>query len=265
MVPCRVEQMNLRIGGVPYGVGAPLLAGMEEDSGVHLVKEPPTSLIEALRAGRLDAALVSSIEAVRRPGYRIAAGLGIASRSEVRSVRAFRRPGPIRLVGLDAGSATSAALLRVLLRGPRRSCVEGEPAFEPIRPTRKPAELPHDLVMLIGDAGLTADAGDREVWDMGLEWRTWTGLPFVFALWLIRPGADAGAVLSVLRRARARGRKRREVDGTFGAVHYDLDDADVMGLRRFWAEAAALGLAENAISPQFVGAETPPASMDEPG
>src|SRR5262249_49225555 len=54
--------VRLRIGGVPYGVGAPLLAGLAEDAGAEFVQAPPTALIEELRKGRLDAALVSSVE-----------------------------------------------------------------------------------------------------------------------------------------------------------------------------------------------------------
>src|SRR5262245_13667729 len=93
--------MTIALGGVPYGVGAPLLAGLEREAACRLVQRPPTELIALLREGRLDAALVSSIEAVRLPGYRVLAGLGIASKQEVRSVRAFRRRGhAIRSVGV---------------------------------------------------------------------------------------------------------------------------------------------------------------------
>ncbi|MCA8951952.1 MAG: hypothetical protein KDE27_20755 [Planctomycetes bacterium] len=236
--------MILRIGGVPYGVGAPLLAGLDDRPEVEFVTAAPTRLIEELRAGRLDAALVSSIEAIRCPGYAIAPGLGIACRREIRSVRAFRRGGgPIRSVGLDAGSATSVALLRLLLRHPRNGDVAAEVRFETIEPTRRPADLPHDLVLLIGDCGLAADPGDREPWDLGAEWVRWTGLPFVFAVWVVRPGAPVAELLPALRAARERGRGLGAVDGTHGAAHYDLDADDRRGLQRFWAECRAAGLA----------------------
>lgn len=244
--------MSIRIGGVPFGVGAPLLAGMESAPTVALLQAPPTTLIERLRAGQLDAALVSSIEAVRAPGYQVAQGLGIACKHEIRSVRAFRRRGaPVRTVGLDQGSATSVALLRLLLAGPRATDAAPNPTFTAIEPTRSPDALPQDLVLLIGDHGLAADPGAREVWDLGAEWRRWTGLPFVFALWLLRPGADPEVVLPPLWQARARGRMLGPVDGTHGAAHYELDDEDVRGLRRFWAEARAAGLA-TAPDPRFV-------------
>lgn len=239
--------MTFRIGGVPYGVGAPLLAGLDADPRVQLTRAVPARLVALLRAGELDCALVSSIEAIAAPGYTVVPGLGIACRHEIRSVRAFRRPGTIiRSVGLDESSATSVALLRLLLANARPAEVAADVRFEPIAPTRTPDALPHDVVLLIGDAGLHADPGDRETWDLGAEWRRWTGLPFVFALWLVRVGAHAAALLPVLRAARERGRHLGAVDGTHGAAHYDLDDDDVRGLRRFWAECRTAGLAHGA-------------------
>jgi chorismate dehydratase len=246
--------VSIRIGGVPYGVGAPLLAGLESDPAVVLTKAPPTALIERLRAGELDAALVSSIEAVRLPGCSVAANLGIACKREIRSVRAFRRRGAtVRTVGLDQSSATSVALLRLLLAGPRAAdaAPAAELTFAAIAPTRAPDVLPLDLVLLIGDHGLYADAGAREVWDLGREWHAWTGLPFVFALWVLHPDADPAAVLPALHRARARGRQLGPVDGTHGAAHYDLDADDVRGVQRFWQEARAANLA-SAADPHFV-------------
>jgi chorismate dehydratase len=248
--------VSIRIGGVPYGVGAPLLAGLDSDPACAFVRSTPTALIAQLRAGELDAALVSSIEAVARPGYAVAAGLGIACKREIRSVRAFRRPGlPIRTVGVDRSSATSVALLRLLLQRLPAGERTVHPTFEAIAPTRRPDALPHDLVLLIGDDGLGADPGGREVWDLGAHWQRWTGLPFVFAVWVLHPGANAAAVLPILHRARDRGRTLGPVDGTHGAAHYDLDADDARGLRRFWAEARAAALA-SAPDPRFVSLPT---------
>ncbi|MCB9886017.1 MAG: hypothetical protein H6838_11015 [Planctomycetes bacterium] len=244
--------MRARIGGVPYGVGAPLVARLESDSTVELCRAHPTELIARLRRNELEAALVSSVEAVRAPGYTVVRDLGIACKHEIRSVRAFRRPGePIRTVGLDSSSATSVALLRLLLAGPHAADVAADVTFATIQPTTSPDELPHDLVLLIGDHGLAAAAGERQVWDMGRQWVGWTGLPFVFAVWLLRPGCDPRDVLPALRAAREHGRAMGAVDGTHGAAHYDLDDDDRRGLARFWAECRAAGLATEP-DPKFV-------------
>ncbi len=250
-----LRRVTIVLGGVPYGVGAPLLAGLDREPGCRLVQEPPTKLVELLRRGELDAALVSSIEAVRTPGYRVFAGLGIAAKHEVRSVRAFRRRGrKVASVGLDRSSATSVALLQLLLRHPRAADCAATLQFESIAPVREPAALPHDLVLLIGDLGLAADGQDREIWDLATEWRRWTGLPFVFAVWLLRPGADVARLAPLLHGARTRGRALGAVDGTHGAVHYELDAEDLRGLRRFWDLARAAELAPAGHEATFAGA-----------
>lgn len=243
--------MTIRIGGVPYGVGAPLLGGFDQDPEIELTLAPPTEMIPDLRAGKLDAALLSSIEAIRHPGYTVADKLGIACKKEIRSVRAFRkRDRKIRTVGCDQSSATTVALLKVLLEHVYKDETDGAPEFSTIAPTRAPDALPHDLVMLIGDPGLEADPGKREVWDLGTEWVRWTGLPFVFALWVLRPAVNHASVLPALQNGRRLGRERGAVDGTEGAAHYELDEHDVAGLRRFWRECRALGLASEP-DPEF--------------
>ncbi len=245
--------MSIHLGGVTYRVGAPLLAGLDEDPAVRLTLDTPAQLIRSLRTGELHAGLLSSIEAFRHPGYRVLRGLGIASRGSVRSVRAFRRPGkPIRTVGLDSGSTTAVALLKILLH---HVLGETDCTFESITPTRTPDALDHDLVLLIGDCGLEAAPGTRESLDLGKLWHDWTGLPFVYALWLLSPGADAELISEKLHRAREAG--RGVDDGTGGAVYYDLDDRDMQGLHRFHQEALALGLAEPGINPAYVGGSAP--------
>src|SRR5690606_15479594 len=115
--------------------------------------------------------------------------------------------------------------------------------FETIEPTDRPDALPQDPVLLIGDPGLAAAEGAREPWDLGQKWVQWTGLPFVFALWVVRPGVDPAELMPVLRRGRERGKALGAVDGTHGHAHYELDDDDLRGVRRFWAECRAYDMA----------------------
>lgn len=239
----------MRIGGVPYGVGARLLTGLDAEPGVVLRRDPPSALIEALRAGELDAALVSSIEAFRRPGYGAVSGIGIACAGPVHSVRAFRRPGPIRRAAVDAASESSVALLRILLE--RRLGAPGV-EFERVPGTRTPDALPHDLVLLIGDDGLHADPGARAVIDLGAAWHEWTGLPFVFALWLIAPGADAPRAVELLAEAHGRGAREPVARGPAPGVYHELGALELRGLERFRREAISLGLCDPHFAPQWV-------------
>ncbi len=254
----------IRLGGVPYGVGVPLLGGLkppgEEPSyGVlstaSLIVEPPSKLITMLRAGEIDAALASSVESFRQPGYRIPGDLGICCNGPVRSVRAFLKPGveEVRTVGLDTASETSVALLKILLaRGVIPGVRSGEIQFERVASTKAVGALPQDLVMMIGDYGLGADPGDRRPLDLGELWHTWTGLPFVWAVWLIRPGADVEAMLPVFREARELGRPLDKSDGTGGMVYYEMTDTELEGFWRYRDEAVALGLAEPGVEPEIL-------------
>ena len=65
--------------------------------------------------------------------------------------------------------------------------------------------------MLIGDRGMFPASGRfKFAWDLGQQWWRWTGLPFVFAVWIARPGVDLSGVAAVLAAARDDGITRLE-------------------------------------------------------
>ncbi len=200
-------ERGLRVGSVPYLVGRPLDLGLEAEPGIRLIHRPPAELVERLRGGELDVALVSSIELFRRPGYGYLDGLAVFGEGAVSSVQLFLRrpPGEIERVALDPASRTSAALVQVLLA--ERHGVR--PSFEEPPPGVDPRELPADAWLRIGDRAL------EETWAPGAppslnpsaEWRAATGLPFVFALWIARPGLDLTPWRAAFERSRERGHK----------------------------------------------------------
>jgi chorismate dehydratase len=60
-----------------------------------------------------------------------------------------------------------------------------------------------DAVLVIGDRAMHSPGGRFvEVWDLGDEWCRWTGLPFVFAMWVARPGSDASDLAASFSAAR---------------------------------------------------------------
>lgn len=79
-----------RVGCVPYVNALPLVVGLAEDD-VEVVFDVPSRLATLLDAGEVQAALVSSIEALRRPGARVVDGIGIGSFGPVESVRLFSK------------------------------------------------------------------------------------------------------------------------------------------------------------------------------
>src|SRR5262249_42349052 len=117
-----------------------------------------------------------------------------------------------------------------------------------------------DAVLLIGDRAMHACLpGYSHSYDLGEEWTTWTSLPFVFAVWAVRPGVDLGATEKALQEAKRRGLAhvgpiaaheapklslnpgycRRYLDTI---LSYDLGSQEMAGLQKFAELAAELGL-----------------------
>lgn len=197
------EDPVLRAGSVPYLNAAPLVRGLEG----RLRLLPPSRLAAELRAGRLDAGLVSVTEPLLHDGYDILDGFGVASDGEVFSVFLAHRGRleDVRQVRCDTASLTSVNLLRVLLaeRGLH-------PAFEPLGSVDDAAR--EDAVLLIGDPAIAFRRGKPEhtIWDLGAAWRERTGLPFVYAMWALRREANTDRLRRELARAGQRGQEEME-------------------------------------------------------
>src|SRR5262249_46383982 len=123
----------------------------------------------------------------------------------VRSVKLFSRVPFARIerLALDAGSRTSQALTRVWLdaeHGVRPSRIELLPIGIPVQ------ESTADAVLLIGDRAMTVDERPFLA-GVGLAegWTGWTGLPFVFALWVVRREVDLGDLPGALALCRTEG------------------------------------------------------------
>jgi chorismate dehydratase len=103
---------------------------------------------------------------------------------------------------LSASSRTSVLLLELLCR----HRWEIRPQFATARAEAPDlatlSGLPHEAVLVIGDAALhlSTQSGYPVRRDLGEEWKQWTGLPFVFAVWAARRDAPGRAVRTVHRR-----------------------------------------------------------------
>src|SRR3954469_18673982 len=159
-----------RVGSVPYLNAVPLTRGLEDE--IQFV--PPSKLAEMLRAGELDAALLSITEVLLNDRYDILDGIAIASLGEVKSVfLAHREPlEQIKTVHCDTASLTSVNLLRVLLAERNLN-----PEFVPLPSYEAAADLP--TVLLIGNAAINflRASPNHEIWDLGAAWFELTRLP----------------------------------------------------------------------------------------
>ena len=196
--------ITMKLGTVPFLNARPLTIALEGNSQVELVVEPPSKLAQMLTRGELDGALVSSFALFQMPGARFVPGVGIASHGPVESIRLYcRKPADsLRRVGLDSWSLAATNMARVYLKHRWGA----EPAFVPIDPTKPPREDESlDAFLLIGDNALREPPGEHYVLDLGEEWRNFTGLPFVYALWVFRPGAGDAEAAALLQNAKKEG------------------------------------------------------------
>ncbi len=194
----------MRLGRLSWINTAPVFAGIDRGivpCSADVVTATASELNDLLAAGALDVSAISSVEYARDASqYHLLPDLAISCDGPVHSVLLFSRC-PVeqldaRTVLQTASSRTSVLLLQLLCRR-----VWGvQPGFATAR--AEPGDLaalqhlPHDAVLVIGDAALHLQASGLYpvCIDLGLAWRQWTGLPFVFAVWAARRSADATAV-----------------------------------------------------------------------
>jgi chorismate dehydratase len=262
------ERGRVRVGAVTYLNAKPLIAALAEvDPQLDIVIDYPSRLADALVASQLDVAMIPSIEYARNPGFSIISDACIACDGPVRSVMLYGRVPveDIHSLALDEGSRTSAALARILLR--ERFGVT--PNVQPLPIGATLNDTPADAVLLIGDRGMTPVCGTFEfVWDMGEEWSRWTGLPFVFSVWVARPGVDLHRIAKTLAKARDLGLTRLEEIAKRESPVIGIPEADCLsylrdhlefrlgrrqqqGLERFFALAGNMGLAPADVKLQF--------------
>ena len=192
-----------RIGCVKYLNARPLIRGWPGDVDF----DHPSALCKRLANGALDVALVSSFEFLRNPIYRIVDDVSISSDGPVYSVVVAHRGdiSGIREIELDPASQTAVNLLR---------CLHGELGFKwrlvrrnkGVSPAGAKSISADRARLLIGDQAIRfreSHAGEFRFWDLGEQWKKLIGLPFVYALWLVRPEIpDAKTIASRLRTLR---------------------------------------------------------------
>ena len=190
--------MPFRIGAVSYLNAKPLIHGLEEQPDLDIQLDVPARLLDGLRSGRFDIALLPVIDCQRLPGLRIVPAGGIGCDGPTLTVRIFS-PVPIekiQILAADIESHTSVALARIILA--RRYGITPN-----IVDRGADANTP---MLLIGDKVVThAPTSMSHQLDLGDAWKQLTGMPFVFAVWIARGGVDLGDLPKRLERAKRAG------------------------------------------------------------
>jgi chorismate dehydratase len=245
----------LRIGCVKYLNARPLIRGWPGE----VEFDHPSALCERLANGELDVALVSSFEFLRNPIYRIIDDVSISSDGPVYSVVVAHRDeiSQIDEIELDPASETAVNLLRCLLGelGLNPHLKQRSTGILPVGPAGvSPAVVKSGSAapaqLLIGDQAVRfrqKHADEFQFWDLGEQWNKLMGLPFVYALWLIRPEVVAPKQIA----DRLRGLR----DENLGRLNELIADAVArVGLSRRSSKAKADDPGHSEITRQFLSA-----------
>jgi chorismate dehydratase len=271
----------MRIAASTYLNSAPLVysftQGELSDRYNFLGDTAPSHCAALLAAGQCEIALIPVIEYQRIPGLRIVPEIAVASKNRVRSVLlAARCPlEEARKVTLDTSSRTSQTLVRILFAHRYKS----QPVFTERTPNAK-VECENmleasDAALVIGDPAMRLSAvADRlgvRIYDLAEEWRTMTGLPFVFAVWAVREDAceNVPSLVEDFLAAKHQGQGRlKEIAAQYSReldlpeddllnylrdnVNYNLDAENIAGMRRYFELAHGLGLIPEVREPKFL-------------
>lgn len=176
-----------RIAASTYLNSAPLIWSFlhgAKRGAVDFIDAVPARCAQLLSQNEVDAALVPVIEYQRIPGGALVPDVCVGSLEEVLSVVLVSKNTQleeIRSVALDESSRTSATLVKVIFR----EFLEREPEWTTCSPNIGEMLDRNDAALIIGDPGMTFPRTGLKVWDMAGLWRNYTGLGFVFAMWMV--------------------------------------------------------------------------------
>jgi chorismate dehydratase len=277
---------KLRISIVQYLNTAPLVWGFTNGPLVgkyDLSFTVPSQCAQALRTGVADIAIIPAIEYQRIPGLVVLPDLAIASQNRVRSLLIVAKK-PIEHVGsiaLDRSSRSTQALTRILAAEHWKI----SPEFFETEPDLNAMLQRADAALLIGDPALRISVTIEKksavspqgravcqaatlgipgaeifhVYDVVGEWRKYSSLPAVMAVWAARPEVVTVELLVDFAASRDFGLKQIAAISLSAArelelpqetlesylrhnIDFSLGEENRRGLERYFREAAKLGL-----------------------
>lgn len=266
---------QLRMGRISFLNVLPIYHPLEAGIIPHdfeLVSGPPALLNEMMSRGELQVSSCSCIEYARHPEqYYLVRDLSIGSPGAVMSVLLLSRTPIAQLEGqeilISGESHTSVALLKLLMK----NCYGVNVSYRTGRVTSElRKDNPPAAFLAIGDEALRLrNHPDYPVrLDFADEWHNWTGLPFIFGLWVIKAeAADSGMFGEdpgeLLRRGRDWGLSHMDIildltghgcplsreelriyyeQGLFFTLHSE----QLEGLKHFYDKLAAAGMIASA-------------------
>lgn len=177
----------LRIAAVSYANTFPFVYGIE-NSGLldnyKLILLPPAQCAGNFLSGESDIALIPAGALPSLTDYKIITDFCIGAVNEVKTVLLLsnKKIPEIKTIGLDIESATSVRLVKIFAR--HYWNIKPEWQQMNVREFKKYPET--DALVVIGDKAVELSKHFLHKTDLAAEWHRFTGLPFVFAVWVCR-------------------------------------------------------------------------------
>jgi chorismate dehydratase len=256
-----------RVGHIAFLNCMPIYWGLARTGALlefDLRRDAPDELSRLLVEGGLDIGPITLVEYLRHsdellliPDPAVAADGPVLSVNLVSKVPLADLPADPR-VSLASFSRTGVLLGRMLLE----ERYGRKPSYQVTAPDLDSALAGADAAVLIGDEALRVhhDPQGHHVLDLAAEWKDWTGLPMVFAVWAVRRDyaeAHPGLVKDVHLAFRESVRlSREEIDAVvasaarwepfepaalaeyFDRLQFGLGERHLAGLREFASRAA---------------------------
>ena len=177
---------KIRVGIVSYLNTRPLIYGLKRlpvKNDIELIEAHPALLADMLKSGDIDLGLVPVAVIPQLDHYYINGDYCIGAIGDVASVALFSDVpvAQVKTIYLDYQSRSSVQLLKWLVKHYWKI----DPVFiEATDETYIDNVKDDTAVLIIGDRALKQRGKSKYIYDLAGEWKSATGLPFVFAAWV---------------------------------------------------------------------------------
>lgn len=178
-------EKRVRLSMVSYQNTIPFIKGLERTDDFEVIKDIPSKCLDYFINDEVDIALVpvGALVDVDPDEYEVITDYCIGCNGAVRTVCLFSNEPVKELthVKLDAHSRTSVKLAQVLLTHYWNVYPDYEHRYDGSNQLKA-----HEGIVLIGDKVFDVEGKYKYKYDLGQAWKEFTGLPFVFAVWIAR-------------------------------------------------------------------------------